>query len=79
LDDECRDGRGEQDDQTDMDAVPRDYLPSVISIIARRKGAPGYQAYVDGVLRIAKGQRHEIARDDPLLDELLSMAPMEAY
>lgn len=78
FDEECRDGRGEEDDPKDMEAVPLEYLPSVISIIARRKGAPGYQAYVDGVLEIAKGQGHEIARDDPLLDELVrAMATRE--
>lgn len=71
FDDECRDGRGPGDDPKDMEAVPRDHMPSLISIIARRKGAPGYQAYVDGVLRIAKVQGHKIARDDPLLDELV--------
>jgi len=64
FDDECRDVRGEQNDQADMEAVPKEYMPSLISIIARRRGAPGYKAYVDGVLHIAKVQGHQIARDD---------------
>ena len=78
FDDQCRDGRGPEDDPKDMEAVPGGQIPSLISIIARRKGAPGYRAYADGVLKIAKAQGHEIALDDPLLDELvLAMATRE--
>ena len=75
---EIRDARGPEDDPAAMEAVPKQHLPQLISIIARRKGAPGYQAYVDSVLKIAKAQGHSIARDDPLLDELvLAMATRE--
>lgn len=78
FDEEIRDGRGPDNDPKEMEAVPDRYLPSLSSIIARRKGAPGYDAYVDEVLKGAKWQGHEIARDDPLLDELvLAMATRE--
>jgi len=78
FDEECRNARGEEDDPEDMEAVPKEHMPSLVSIIARRRGAPGYKAYVDGVVHIARVQGHEIARDDPLLDELvLAMAMRE--